>query len=376
MTRWESFLEQVTGSDLSSGLSLIFLFVLSVLVVFLLELVLRFLGHRLQWLSQKTSFQWDDYVAELLLGVKWWFLWPWVFFILYESLHLGFGGAFWVKAILIVLTTTQVGVFGFLAINRWRKNYVERLKTEDPSKAAGVDLVSKILQMLLVLIVALLALDNLGVDVKSLIAGLGIGGIAIALAAQNILGDLLASISIIFDKPFVIGDFITVGNEQGTVEHIGIKTTRIRAISGEELVFSNKDLLESRIHNYKRMQKRRISHVIGLPYNTPTETLRQMPEILKSIISRYSHLEFQRAYFREFGESSLNLELVYYVHHQDWQFATECIHRVLSDIFEELPKRGIDFPFPTRTLHVASWPTSPAPVSASANQSAQELSPG
>ena len=131
----------------------------------------------------------------------------------------------------------------------------------------------------------LLVLDNLGVDVTALIAGLGVGGIAVALAAQNILGDLFASLSIVLDKPFVLGDFIIVGDFMGTVEHIGLKTTRVRSLSGEQLVFPNHDLLTSRIRNYKRMQERRVVFSIGVLYETPVAQVREIPQIIQEAIT-------------------------------------------------------------------------------------------
>jgi small-conductance mechanosensitive channel len=151
--------------------------------------------------------------------------------------------------------------------------------------------------------------DNLGIDVTAMVAGLGVGGIAVALAVQNILGDLFASLSIIIDKPFVVGDFIIVGGEfMGTVEHIGIKTTRVRSLGGEQIIFSNNDLLQSRVRNYKRMYERRVVFGFRVLYQTTAEQLERIPEIVKKIIEGLDKVRFDRAHFFKFGDSSLDFE--------------------------------------------------------------------
>ncbi len=162
-------------------------------------------------------------------------------------------------------------------------------------------------------LVLLLALDNLGVDVTALVAGLGIGGIAVALALQNVLGDLFASLSIALDKPFVIGDFIVVDTLSGNIEHVGLKTTRIRSLSGEQIVISNTDLLHTRIRNFKRMQERRILFSIGVEYQTPAEKLEKIPGWLQDIVSSVPLARFDRAHFKSFGDFALLFEIVYYV---------------------------------------------------------------
>src|SRR5262249_15040416 len=155
-------------------------------------------------------------------------------------------------------------------------------------------------------LIAILILDNWGVNVGTLLAGLGVTGVAIALATQNILSDLFASVSIIFDKPFVVGDFIVVDNYMGSIEKIGLKTTRLRSLSGEQLIFSNNDLLKSRIRNYQRMTQRRIEFSFGLAYETPVDKLRMIPNLIREIIVTQKMVRFDRAHFKGFGDSSLN----------------------------------------------------------------------
>ncbi|MCC9136049.1 mechanosensitive ion channel family protein [Pontibacter silvestris] len=194
--------------------------------------------------------------------------------------------------------------------------------------------------------------DNLGYDVTTVIAGLGIGGIAIALAAQSILGDLFNYFVIFFDRPFEIGDFIIIDDKMGVVEYIGIKTTRVKSLSGEQLVFSNSDLTTSRIHNYKRMQRRRVLFKVGVLYQTTYEQLAAIPAVLKSIVLAQSPVEFDRAHFASFGDSSLDFEIVYYVLSSDYNVYMDIQQAINLGIYQEFEKMGVEIAYPTRTLYV------------------------
>lgn len=194
--------------------------------------------------------------------------------------------------------------------------------------------------------------DNLGYDVTTVIAGLGIGGIAIALAAQNILGDLFNYFVIFFDRPFEIGDFIIIDDKMGVVEYIGIKTTRIKSLSGEQLVFSNSDLTTSRIHNYKRMQRRRVVFKVGVLYQTTYEQLAAIPPILKTIVLEQNPVEFDRAHFASFGDSSLDFEIVYYVLSSDYNVYMDIQQAINLRIYQEFQRMGVEIAYPTRTLYI------------------------
>jgi len=193
-----------------------------------------------------------------------------------------------------------------------------RAKKESNETRAFLGIAGKAIQVAIWVIGALMVLSNLGVDVTSLIAGLGIGGVAIALAAQNILGDLFSSFAIYFDKPFAVGDFIVVGDKMGTVERIGLKTTRIRALQGEEVVIANQDLLKAQIRNFKKMRERRVLFTFGIAYETPTKTVEGIPDIVKNILGAINGVRYDRAHFFSFGESSLNFEVVYYLKSSDY----------------------------------------------------------
>ncbi len=195
-------------------------------------------------------------------------------------------------------------------------------------------------------------LDNLGVKISTVIAGLGIGGIAVALAAQAILGDLFSYFVIFFDRPFEIGDYIVVGDKSGTVENIGIKTTRVKAIGGEQLVFSNTDLTNSRIHNFKKMERRRIAFKIGVIYQTPAEKLKNIPVMIKEIISNIPDASFDRAHLATFGDFSIYFEIVYFINSADYKQYMDIHESINLKIFEKFEKEGIEFAYPTQTLFV------------------------
>lgn len=202
----------------------------------------------------------------------------------------------------------------------------------------------------------LLLFSNLGYDVTAIVAGLGIGGIAVALAAQNIISDLFNYLVIFFDKPFEVGDFIIVDEKLGTVNHIGIKTTRIKSLSGEQLVFSNSDLTNSRIHNYKRMQTRRIVFTIGITYQTDIEKVREIPDIVRDIIKNQERTTFDRAHLRSFDESCITYEAVHIVQSADYNVYMDIQQEINLRILEAFQERGIQFAYPTRTVHLSPQP--------------------
>ena len=179
---------------------------------------------------------------------------------------------------------------------------------------------------------------------------LGIGGIAIALAAQTILGDLFSYFVIFFDRPFEIGDFIVIDDKSGVVEHIGIKTTRIRTLGGEQLICSNTDLTNSGLHNYKRLQKRRILFNLGVTYQTSHQQISEIPGILKGIVESKPYVTFDRAHFSGYGDFSLNFEIVYYILDSDYTFYMDKQQAIYLDILKAFEERGIEFAYPTQTL--------------------------
>ena len=201
-------------------------------------------------------------------------------------------------------------------------------------------------------IALILFLDNIGVKITSLVAGLGIGGVALAFAAQNVLTDIFCFFTIFFDKPFEIGDFIISGDHMGTVEHIGVKTTRLRALGGEQLVVSNTDLTGSRIRNYKTMQQRRVVFTLSVSYDTPNEKLKAIPTLIQKTIEEAGETTFSRAHFANFGTYSLNFEVVYFVLTSDYDRYMDINQRVNLAIKEEFERLGVKFAFPTSIVQM------------------------
>ncbi|MFA7350128.1 MAG: mechanosensitive ion channel family protein [Methylotenera sp.] len=195
-------------------------------------------------------------------------------------------------------------------------------------------------------------LDNLGVKISAVVAGLGIGGIAVALAAQAVLGDLFSYFVIFFDKPFEVGDFIIIGDKMGVVEHIGIKTTRIRALGGEQMVFSNTDLTNSRVHNYKKMEQRRVVFKLGVTYQTSLEKLKAIPDMVKSAIEALPDATFDRGHFASYGDFSLNFEFVYHVAGADYNKYMDVQQAINLTVFEAFETEGIEFAYPTQTVFI------------------------
>jgi small-conductance mechanosensitive channel len=230
------------------------------------------------------------------------------------------------------------------------------------ARAMTLSLLSFLGRVVLWALVALLILDNMGLNVTALVASLGIGGIAIALAVQNILGDLFASLSIAIDKPFVIGDFIIVDDHMGSIEHVGLKTTRVRSLSGEQIIFSNNDLLKSRIRNYKRMQERRAVFTIGVTYDTPAEQLENIPVLIRQAIDAQKDARFDRAHFKSFGPFSLDFEAVYYVLKPDFNIYMDVQQGINLQLVRDFTERKINFAFPTQTLHIAGMASGLGPT--------------
>ncbi|MCF8093982.1 MAG: mechanosensitive ion channel family protein [Desulfobacteraceae bacterium] len=249
----------------------------------------------------------------------------------------------------------QIGIWGSYVVSTGIRRYVGQ-KGEGPVTDSGVTVMSILAKAVLWVFIFLVILENLGVNVTTLIASLGVAGIAIGLATQNILGDLFAALSILLDRPFEVGHFIIVGEHLGTVEKIGLKTTRIRSLSGELLIFGNNDLLQSRIRNFTHFQERRVVFTFGVLYSTSSEKLKKIPATVKQIIQEVENTRFDRVHFKSFGDFSLVFEVVYYVLSPDYLVYMDVHEKINLGIFEAFEKDDINFAFPTRTIHIASQP--------------------
>jgi len=250
----------------------------------------------------------------------------------------------------VIALVVQGGLWASAAVAFWVERFEQR-SSGDPAAVTTVSALSFIVRLAVGALVLLLILDNLGVEVTALLTGLGIGGIAVALAAQNILGDLFASLSIVLDRPFVLGDFLVVGDHKGKVEHIGLKTTRLRALGGEQLVLGNKDLLDSRIQNLGRMSDRRASFAVGVTYDTPRERLAVIADWIREIVESHPHTRFDRSHLKQFGAYSIDFETVYYVTVPEYATYMDIQQAINLAIHEKFEHEEVEFAFPTQVVY-------------------------
>jgi MscS family membrane protein len=261
-----------------------------------------------------------------------------------------------IRKLTIVTLLFQVSTWVSYFLRVWVFDYLGKKTKRDQTSLGALSIFNSLSQLAVWSLALLLALQNFGVDITALAAGLGIGGVAVALALQRILGDLLSSLSIAFDKPFVAGDFIIFDQLMGTVEHIGIKTTRIRSLDGEQIICANSDLLNTRIRNFKRMRERRVAFQIGLVYHTPYEKLVKVPSLLRNAVEAQANVRFDRAHFKAYGEFSLLFEVVYYVLSADYNDYMNVQQGINLMIFESFQNEGLQFAFPTRALYLQGVP--------------------
>lgn len=345
-----AFLDKmIFGNTLQTWLiALGVVFVCFLILILARKILLRHLAR----LAERTDTQIDDLLFAVLSRTK-------LFFLFIVSSYIGSKLVvlspnilkIW-NNIFFVVVIIQIAFWCSRGINFVISMTVKKRMADDAASATTISVLGFISKFLLWSIVLLLMLDNLGVNITSLVAGMGIGGIAVALAVQNVLGDLFASLSIVIDKPFVIGDFIIVDELMGTVEHIGLKTTRLRSLSGEQLIFSNNDLLKSRIRNYKRMMERRIVFGFGVVYQTPPDKLPLINSMVREIIEKQEQLRFDRVHFKEYGDSSLNFEVVYFVKNPDYNLYMDMQQVINMEMFRRFRQEGIEFAYPTRTLFI------------------------
>jgi len=323
---------------------------ITVIVFFLTSIIKHILRKKLSSFAAGTVSLWDDLIAELAGRFH-------VVFFFLLSIYVGSlkitlpeTAHNILKIAFIIVSLIQVAILASYTIEFWIEQYRKQKIDTNAEAVTTLTSVGFVLRLMIWAIFLLIALQNIGVNISTFIAGLGIGGIAVALAAQNILGDLFASFVIVLDKPFVIGDFIIVNEYLGAVERIGLKTTKIRSLSGEQLVFSNTDLLKSRIRNFKRMYERRVVFTIGVLYQTPYEKLSEIPKMISSIIESKTQVRFDRAHFKEYGDYSLKFEVVYWVQGPDYNVYMDIQQAINLDIYKQFQDEGIEFAYPTQTL--------------------------
>ena len=257
-------------------------------------------------------------------------------------------------------------IIGIIQLASWSRElltstivgYADASAAQSGVLANAVSLIKALVAIGVWTIALLMILSNLNIEITALIAGLGVGGIAVGLAAQSLFKDLFSSFAIVFDQPFLKGDFITFdqGEYLGDVEKIGMKTTRIRSLSGEQIIISNSQLLDKEIRNYRRLDERRSLFTVGVLYRTPHEKLRRIPDLIKDAVEKVEKARFERSHLKEYGDSSINFETVFWVEDRPYAVFMEVNHQVLLNIHKAFEDEGIDFAFPTRTLHVETLP--------------------
>jgi small-conductance mechanosensitive channel len=310
--------------------------------------------HKLKNLTERTDTDVDDFVIRLVKHIKPPFYFMVAFYLATQFLSLNeflrkvVFGAFVIILVIQVITTAQKIIDYFI-----KKKILDNNDEEDKNKEAIIKLSAQLTKAALWVFGGLLILSNIGVDVTSLIAGLGIGGIAIALAVKDVLGDMFASFSIFVDKPFKVGDMVEISpEEKGKVEKIGIKTTRLRTIQGQQIIVANKVLTEATIQNYRRMEKRQTSYILGVTYETPRSKLKKIPGMIKKIIEQQKQATVVRVYLKNFGDFSINFEVVFKMEDPDIELFTRTQHKIHMETLKAFEQEGIEFAYPTQTLFV------------------------
>ena len=313
--------------------------------------VVKYLGK----LSTKTSTDFDDFLVSLIVRVGYPVFVTVALYIATLPLNMAESLRVLIRGLMVTVVTIRVILLAQETVKyAVRKFYISGIQSDNPSAELIVNSITGIAKWVIWVLGIIFLLDNLGVNISTFVAGIGIGGVAVALAAQTILGDAFSAFSIFLDRPFEIGDFVIVDDFMGTVEHIGIKTTRIRSLGGEQLIFSNSDLTKSRIKNYKRMQTRRVVFKFGVVYGLSVEQVKRIPLIVKEIVDRMKDVRLDRVHFQSFGDFALMFEVVYYVNSPDYNVYMDKQQEINLGLMESLQKAGIDFAYPTQTLHLVA----------------------
>lgn len=338
------------GNSVSRYLLAVAVFIVGMVIMIILKkLFVKHLGK----MAATTTNDFDDFLIDLVGKIGRVTIAAIALYVASLFLVLPEAARLVIKYLLVVVLTVRA-VLSLEALVHYgvRKAYQRRMSTLDPAAEAMIKSITGILRWVIWSIGLVFVLSNLGINISALVAGIGIGGIAVALAAQAVLADAFSAFSIFLDKPFEIGDFIIIDDYLGTVEHIGIKTTRIRSLSGEQLIFPNSNLTSSRVKNYKRMETRRIAFKIGVVYQTPVAKAKKIPEIIREIFARTNGVKLDRVHFLSFGDFSLIYEIVFYVLSADYNFYMDKQQEINFALMEAFEKEDVAFAYPTQTLFI------------------------
>ncbi|MAG92033.1 mechanosensitive ion channel protein MscS [Candidatus Woesearchaeota archaeon] len=340
----------ILGSIGAEYLTFLGVFIASLIVLKIFKI---YIISYLKKLARKSKTKLDDITISFIDKIKWKSYVVIAFIISSKTLTLH---ALVDKVLnyVLLITVVYLGV-KFLGeiINHYTEKQIQRaLKGNEDEDTTLISVLGRMAYAIVWILAFLLLLSNFGINITSLIAGLGIGGIAIAFALQSILQDLFSSFTIYFDKPFKKGDFIIIGSDMGVIKHIGIKSTRVQTLQGQELVVSNRELTSTRINNYKKMQKRRILFNFGVEYGTSTKKLKAINTIVRDVFKNIKLATLDRVHFKDFGDFSLNYEVVYYLNTNDYNKYMDTQEQINLGIKDRFEKQGIEMAFPTQTIHV------------------------
>ncbi len=327
-------------------------FIAFLVVILVLKVFKTYFIYKLKKFTKKTKTKLDDMFVEFLDQLGWPFNTTISLFVVSRFLTLPevIDDAIYYLLLLVVVFYLLKGVFK--AIDYFVREKIKEKKNEDDSGTAQLFRLFGIISKIALLVISfLLILSNLGLNISSLLAGVGVGGLAIAFALQNVLRDLFSSFSIYIDKPFVEDDFIVVGDDMGVVKNIGLKSTRIQTLQGQELVVSNNELTSARINNYKKLQERRVVFHLDVVYGTPVKKIEKIPKIIKQIIEKVEKARFDRAHFSKYGDYSLVFEVVYYAETADYAEYMDINEKINLEIAKAFEKNQIEFAYPTQKVY-------------------------
>lgn len=324
----------------------------AVVSYFFLWVIKNVLISTLRKISQKTTSYIDDLIVDTIYCTRQYFIMALALFLGSKVLSLGPDTVGIINKTMLFVGAFQVISWGKAFINGWMKLTL-RKRNYDPAAKMSLDFVGILAKFGFISIVILFMLNNMGVDVTTFVTGLGIGGVAIALATQRILGDLFSSLSIVMDKPFVVGDPVNVAPDiSGQIEQVGLKTTRIKSTTGEQIIISNSDLLAARIRNFKRMEERRVAFFLGVSYGSSREKLKLLPGLFEELIKSHPSTRFDRVHLVRFGTSSLDFEIVYFMTVPDYLVFADTHQAILYGIMEILETQGVELARPAQHLMI------------------------
>lgn len=330
------------------------IFLASLLVLKIFE---KIIASRFKKVSSATENEFDDTIAAVVNDIGSLFYLVTAFFLATQWIEINQ----LIHKIINIIFAVVAAREGINTISRLIKyganKYLEKVKETESDldvehATTIVGLMRKSVVVILWLVVATFILSNFGINVASLITGLGVGGIAIGFALQNILGDIFSSISIFLDKPFQVGDRVQIGEDIGTVKKIGIKSTRIETLRGEELIISNKELTSTRVQNYTDMDKIRDRISIGVSYFTSQENLKEIPDMIQTIVENEEEVIFDRCNLNSYGDFSIDFKVVYFVDTDNFVEFDRKKEQLYLSIYDKFKEKGIEFPFPTQTVHL------------------------